>query len=327
MKILNPYRFFRGGKGEQDTPSLIPPRQQNIFRSISMCESVDILCEGPIYGLVDQFGRKIYGLDMLKGIYLNKTPVMNANGEYNFRNVLMEINLGTENQKPLANFTNVYINKPSSFKLLGPINNQRNPDGSVDVRTNYTQSFQLGRFLFTNAEKGVPAIRNFSAWAIGWPTQTQDPFIFVHQIKNKDVKKVRVSLLVEALFDTVDMGKKGKGEDIGLSKSATLRFLIRTGIDGEAPYFIKEYSVNGTAQSPFAMTVGEPVSQFASGLITTRLIGGPTGGLLTAPNQNTGGGGTTSGGGTTGGGNGTNRTTPGGDPPIAERKPDNTAAS
>ena len=73
---------------------------QNLLKSISISSSMDLLCEGPIYGLVDQFGRKIYGLDMLKGIYLNKIPVMNSRGEYNYRNVLMEINLGTENQKP-----------------------------------------------------------------------------------------------------------------------------------------------------------------------------------------------------------------------------------
>jgi hypothetical protein len=269
MKILNPYRFYRGGKGEADTPALMPPRKQDLRRSISISESVDVLCEGPIYGLVDKFGKKVYGLDMLKGIYLNKTPVMNAYGEYNFRNVMMEINLGTENQKPLANFKNVYIMKPAGFKLLGPINNQLTPDGSIDVR-------------YSNGEKGVEDRRNFSQWAVGWPTQSQDPFVFVHQIRNKDVKKVRVSMLIEALFDTVDIGRGGKGEDIGLSKSTTVRLLVKTGIDGAAPFSIKEYPITGTAQAPFALTLGEPFAPTFGGPYNYRSLGGGgAGGLIT----------------------------------------------
>ena len=271
MKILNPYRFYRGGKGEADTPALEPPRRQDLRRSISISESVDVLCEGPIYGLVDKFGKKVYGLDMLKGIYLNKTPVMNANGEYNFRNVSMEINLGTENQKPLANFRNVYIMKPASFKLLGPINNQLTPDGSIDKR-------------YSNGEKGVPAVRNFSDWAAGWPTQPQDPFVFVHQIRNKDVKKIRISLLVEALFDTVDIGQGGKGKDIGLSKPATVKILVKTGVDGAAPFQVKEFPITGTAQAPFALTLGEQISQpFGEGTYRSIGGGGAGGMILTGP--------------------------------------------
>ena len=120
MKILNPYRFIKGGSGTPEV-FLLPPRSQNLRKSISIAEVVDILCEGPIYGLVDQFGRKIYGLDMLKGVYLNGVPVMNTKGEYNFRNILMEINFGTENQKPLPSFKKVNIPKGMGFKLLGPI--------------------------------------------------------------------------------------------------------------------------------------------------------------------------------------------------------------
>jgi len=104
--------------------------------------------------------------------------------------------------------------------------------------------------------------------------------------------------------------------------STTLRFLVRTGIDGEAPYFIKEYSINGTAQSPFATTIGEPISQFSSGLITSRVIGGSGGSIFTSPTQGSGGGGTT-----TGGGNGDDRTLPGGKPPTPEPPKDNIAAS
>ncbi len=230
MKILNPYRFYRGsssGKQNDKVPSLTPPRPQDLKKSISIAEIVDLLCEGPIYGLVDQFGKKVYGLDMLKGVYLNKVPVMNYDGKYNFRNVVMEINLGTENQKPLANFSNVFIYKPASFRLLGPVNvpSDQSVGGSNDVRDG----------------------KSFTNWALGYPTDVRDPFTFVHHIKNKDVRKIRISLIIEALSDTVDKGSApGESGDLGMQK----------------PPAVPSASASaGTVTSPYAYMLGEPVSQ------------------------------------------------------------------
>jgi len=255
MKILNPYRFYRGhssGSSSSPIPALVPPDMQNLLKSISIAETVDLLCEGPIYGLVDQFGKKVYGLDMLKGIYLNKTPVMNSDGKYNFRNVVMEINLGTENQKPLANFTNVYIYRPANFKLLGPINNEemRNGigDGSIDVRDLRRKSQE-----------------NFSSWATGFPTDSKDPFVYVHHIKNKDVKKLKVSMIVESLFDTVDVGTSaGQSGKMGMSRSTELKVAVTVGVEGSDKVVVSYYSLLGTVQSPYACMLGESFSQFSS---------------------------------------------------------------
>lgn len=255
MKILNPYRFYRGSGGGGSgapIPALVPPQSQNLLKSISISETIDLLCEGPIYGLVDQFGRKIYGLDMLKGIYLNKVPVMNYDGKYNFRSVAMEINLGTENQKPLANFSNVYIYRPANFKLLGPINNVQmingKGDGSIDIRAE---------------NRSKP--ENFSEWATGWPTDAKDPFVYVHHIKNKDVKKVKVSLVIESLFDTVDVGTgSGQSGKMGMSRPATLKIGLTAGVEGTNIAWVKEYAIEGTVQSPYACMLGEAVSQFDS---------------------------------------------------------------
>lgn len=244
MKILNSFRFLRGrDSGKGSTPALVPPDQQSVLRSISVFESVDILCEGPIYGLVDQFGKKVYGLDMLKGIYLNKIPVMNAKGEYNFRNILMEINLGTENQSPLANFRNVSIFKPSNFKLLGPVRADSVPGDEVR----------------RHPDGGPP--RDFVAWARGpngWPSIAQDPFIFVHHIKNKDVKKVKIGLLVENLFDTVDAGpKKGESGKMGMSRSTSMNFNLTYGLEGTRYMVTRAITIYGTVNSPYATMIGE----------------------------------------------------------------------
>ena len=245
MKILNPYRFYRGsGSGPKNdkVPSLTPPTAQDVKKSISTMEFIDLLCEGPIYGLVDQFGKKIYGLDMLKGIYLNKVPIMNYDGKYNFRNVVMEINLGTETQKPLANFKNVYIYKPANFKLLGPVNapGDQSVGGSSDTRDG----------------------KSFTNWALGYPTDVRDPFVFIHHIKNKDVRKIRVSLVVEALSDTVEKGSgAGESGQMGMSKPTSVTIAVTHGIEGTRKMTRKEYPITGTVTSPYAYMLGDPVPQ------------------------------------------------------------------
>lgn len=214
--------------GTSEAKLLPPDEGRKLKKSISVAEIVDLLCEGPIEGIVDPFGKKVYGLDMLKGVYLNGVPVMNVNGEYNYRSILLEVNFGTEKQKALTNFKNVYITKPASFKLLGPITMQD------DVKADG---------------------RNFTSWARstdGWPTTPQDPFVFTHQIRNRDVKKLRVNFLIESLLDTVDSGSKA-----GTAKESTLYLRLYWGLDGESNFQVRDVSFYGLVQSPYAYTIGD----------------------------------------------------------------------
>lgn len=250
MKILNKYRFIKGaGGGDPDTPALVPPESgQGYRKSISMSSSVDILCEGPIYGLVDQFGKKVYGLDMLKGIYLNKIPAMNISGEYNFRNIVMEINLGTENQKPLVNFDQVIVYKAANFKLLGKID-----PNEKDLRYNPSSKRN----------------EDFTAWAKGggeWASFPQDPFFFIHRIRNKDVRKIKIAFVIEQLYDTVDVGDgPGSGGKLGTQRSMTLNLAIRYGLEGSKTYAVKNVIIDGIVTSPYAYMVGEDESSLDTG--------------------------------------------------------------
>jgi hypothetical protein len=229
MKILNKYRFIRGAKGgDAPIPALVPPpKNQDLLKSISIYQGIDALCEGPIYGLVDQFGKKIYGLDMLKGIYLNKVPAMNFAGE--------------------ANFNKIYIYKPANFKLLGKID-----PNEQDIRPNGTPLSN------PRVER-----RNFSDWAMGagWPSQPQDPFVYVHHIRNKDVKKIQVAFVIEQLSDTVSEGEdKGKAGKMGMSKRTRMELMIRYGIEGSKTFSSKRVIIDGLVLSPYSYMVGEETS-------------------------------------------------------------------
>jgi hypothetical protein len=245
MKILNKYRFFKGGNSP--TPRLVPPDKDknDLLKSMSIAHIVDALCEGPIYGLVDQFGRKVYGLDMLKGIYLNKVPVMNSRGEYNFRNVLMEINLGTENQKPLSNFKNINIYRPFNFKLLGKI-----MPTDTDIRP---QSQSEAR------SKGIEQ-KDFTDWARGkgsWPDMPQDPFVFVHHVKNRDVKKLSISFIVNELYDTVSEGNSSTDPgSMGTLTSSSIDILLKWGLEGSPVSYNRAWTIYGTVTSPYACMYG-----------------------------------------------------------------------
>ena len=153
----------------------------------------------------------------------------------------MEINLGTENQKPLPSFKNVEIFRASNFKLLGPI-----------------KSFTGDDIRQTPGKNKPP--RNFTSWARGagdWPSTDKDPFIFIHKIRNKDVSKLKIDLLVEALFDTVDAGSNGKSEDMGMTRVTTVQLRLKYGLENSNVFVIKDVTISGSATSPFSYTLGE----------------------------------------------------------------------
>lgn len=64
------------------------------IRSIAFAKVIDLVSEGEIEGLVDG----------LKSVYLNETPVQNADGSYNFSNLVFESRNGTQAQTYIPGF-------------------------------------------------------------------------------------------------------------------------------------------------------------------------------------------------------------------------------
>lgn len=84
-----------GGKssGKAHTPTEAP----NTLQSSIKGRILDLIAYGPIYGLADG----------LKSVYLDKTPVMNADGSYNFTGVKMTTREGWPDQAPIDGFPSV----------------------------------------------------------------------------------------------------------------------------------------------------------------------------------------------------------------------------
>lgn len=92
MKILG--SGGGGGKGGGGGSVRAPVEAPDSLRSIQYAKVIDLLSEGEIEGLVDG----------LKSVYLNDTPVQNANGTYNFSNVIFDSRVGTQAQAYMAGF-------------------------------------------------------------------------------------------------------------------------------------------------------------------------------------------------------------------------------
>ncbi|MBE2898069.1 hypothetical protein HPC37_04330 [Pasteurellaceae bacterium 20609_3] len=71
-----------------------PYEQPDDNRSKQRVKIVEVISEGEIKGLVDG----------VKSVYLNKTPIQSADGEYNFKNLKARGRIGTASQSAMGGF-------------------------------------------------------------------------------------------------------------------------------------------------------------------------------------------------------------------------------
>ncbi len=79
-----------GGKSGPQSPRL-PVEATDTLRSTSFARVLDLLSEGEIEGLVSG----------MKSVYLDGTPVENADGTQNFKGVSISSVNGTQSQEPI----------------------------------------------------------------------------------------------------------------------------------------------------------------------------------------------------------------------------------
>lgn len=83
-----------GGKGGGGEAGRTPQESPDSLRSKQFARVLDLVSEGEIYGLVDG----------MKSVYLQDTPVQNADGSYNFQGVTLHERTGTQNQGYIPGF-------------------------------------------------------------------------------------------------------------------------------------------------------------------------------------------------------------------------------
>ncbi|MDP3322636.1 MAG: phage tail protein [Hydrogenophaga sp.] len=83
-----------GGKGGGGGSSRVAIEAPDTLRSIQYANVLDLISEGEIEGLVDG----------AKSVYLDDTPLQNADGTYNFQGVTISSRTGTQSQDYIAGF-------------------------------------------------------------------------------------------------------------------------------------------------------------------------------------------------------------------------------
>lgn len=97
-----------GGKGSKGGSSgRTPTEASDNLNSTQYAKVVDLISEGEIQGLKDG----------AKSIFLDNTPLQNANGSYNFQNVTVETRNGTQDQAFIALAADIEDEKPVGVEV------------------------------------------------------------------------------------------------------------------------------------------------------------------------------------------------------------------
>jgi hypothetical protein len=86
-----------GGGKDGESGGRSPVESPDSLRSKQYARVIDLVSEGEIEGLVDG----------LKSVYLDGTPIQNADGSYNFKDVSLITRTGTQAQSPIPGFPTV----------------------------------------------------------------------------------------------------------------------------------------------------------------------------------------------------------------------------
>ncbi len=86
-----------GGKSGSGASARVAQEAPESLRSKAYARVVDLVCEGEIEGLVGG----------LKSVYLDDTPIQNADGSYNFTGVSLQTRSGTQQQSYIPGFSSV----------------------------------------------------------------------------------------------------------------------------------------------------------------------------------------------------------------------------
>jgi len=88
QKTIKNNLSVRGGGGGKEPEvfggdaRLSPPFGQDVFETVSVLSSLDLLCEGPIGGFVNPYDEYVSGFNLLQSIYLDDIVVMEPRRDF-----------------------------------------------------------------------------------------------------------------------------------------------------------------------------------------------------------------------------------------------------
>lgn len=130
------YSWYTAGVWENSTfkticPTAVFEPKKATLESVSIYQTIDLLCEGEIAGLCDKHGNLIkissdstQNEDGLKAIYLNDVPVKNTDvNTLNYNRVFADFRIGSANSRQLTRFSNESMSFTNAIQTIN-INTQ-----------------------------------------------------------------------------------------------------------------------------------------------------------------------------------------------------------
>jgi hypothetical protein len=125
---LNGAGFFGGGSPPTPPPPIItqfpnvlaPPNMgpANSISSFSYAEIVDLISDGPIEGLVNKDGIKVYEENIFEGIYLNDSPIKETSSIRKQKISILFLKRALQKHFKNASLNSLFLNAQSTFKTV-----------------------------------------------------------------------------------------------------------------------------------------------------------------------------------------------------------------
>jgi hypothetical protein len=226
----------------------------------------------------------IQDLKNITAIGFTTKTIQNNIVKYNYNNILSEIKYGTGDQKPLAFFSKLYLDKAYKQKLIGPfrtigqvrrfneIANLLNPDSKTSPSL---VGGNLSLLPGTNAEGSLDSGRISAKGSYTELNQTfnEDGIAFVHIVENPEAVSAIVSITINELTDTLTKaldidgttpntdGSNPNLEAPGTKIPATVSIRIEVGKQKGTDVFIDatyDFSIYGIISSASTIDFGNP---------------------------------------------------------------------
>ena len=220
------------------------------LESVSIYQTIDLMCEGQIEGLCDRYGNLIHitsdstkNEDGFKGIYLNDVPIKNTDSNtLNYNRVFADFRIGYEKQRALSKFNNPALSFSNAVQTLnlgttlpglgkeeGIVKDgaagQFIVTGESGVKKNIAQLWEGKHYFAFFGENFLYAIDDMGTISQVRTAEKAQVVAVNHAITNDSVDWVQIDMATNALIWSDDKGNQ---------HPVAVNYIIKTGyIDDE----------------------------------------------------------------------------------------------
>ena len=227
-----------GSKGEK--PSfLMPPSSAFAKQGFQIYEALDLICEGPVAGLVDVDGKLLDGDRANKGFNLDTNTIGSSTNGIDKGIYFDEKQLRLQNNQASHSKYDVEYKDGSEFQSASKVFSkarkvekiQTKIRGVYDMSAGGTNGARIGNGSRDVRNEGKPN-RDFVNWQNYVPKErAAKPFDFINYDRNVDT--INVGLQIDQLFDTKSKATKGENKAgtsrLGTNTKETVSLSVKVG--------------------------------------------------------------------------------------------------